>query len=146
MAAAAVPSSSVAMAAASDGMALKHLAMAEGEKRRGREGKERADGRKRVDKMRRRGTHGFVEWHDDPTSAFLRVWLGDLRDRVWMLENEAAAMCKDEDAGAGAVCVEARKRNEQTSSTSYSLARKGLMLVCAIVIFVSGLVLGMLLS
>lgn len=62
-----------------------------------------------------------------------------------MLENEVAAMCKDEDAGAG-ICVEVQKRNEQTSSTGYSLARKGLMLVCAIVIFVSGLVLGMLLS
>ncbi|KAI4982553.1 hypothetical protein ZWY2020_023045 [Hordeum vulgare] len=89
--------------------------------------------------------HGFVHWHDGPTSAFLRVLLGDLRDRVWMLENEAAAMCKDEDAGVG-VCVEEQKRNEQTSSTGYSLARKGLMPVCAVVIFVSGLVLGMLLS
>ncbi|KAE8819849.1 hypothetical protein D1007_02221 [Hordeum vulgare] len=72
--------------------------------------------------------HGFVQWHDGPTSAFLRVLLGDLRDRVWMVENEAAAMCKDQDAGAG-VCVEAQKRNEQTSSTGYSLARKGLMLI-----------------
>uniref|UniRef100_A0A8I6YYY3 GRF-type domain-containing protein n=1 Tax=Hordeum vulgare subsp. vulgare TaxID=112509 RepID=A0A8I6YYY3_HORVV len=89
--------------------------------------------------------HEFVQWHDGPTSAFLRVLLGDLRDRVWMLENEVAAMCIDEDAGAG-VCVQVQKRNEQTSSTGYSLARKGLMLVCGIVILVSGLVLGMLLS
>ncbi|KAM3391174.1 hypothetical protein ACQJBY_012690 [Aegilops geniculata] len=26
--------------------------------------------------------HGFIQWHDDPTSPFLRELLGDLRDRV----------------------------------------------------------------
>ncbi|KAF7035736.1 hypothetical protein CFC21_046554 [Triticum aestivum] len=26
--------------------------------------------------------HGFIQWHDDLTSPFLRVLLGDLRDRV----------------------------------------------------------------
>ncbi|KAF7088511.1 hypothetical protein CFC21_091614 [Triticum aestivum] len=96
--------------------------------------------------------HGFIEWHDNPTTPFLRVLLGDLRDRVWKLEDDAAAMCKDGDAGAGAFCMEVHKRNEQSAgdvpgaSSSDNFGRKELMLVCGIVIFVSGLVVGMILS
>ncbi|KAF6997673.1 hypothetical protein CFC21_013877 [Triticum aestivum] len=85
-------------------------------------------------------SHGFVEWHDGPTSPFLRVLLGDLRDRVWQLEDDAAAICKDGDATVGALCVEVQKRNEQTG------VRKGLLLLFGIMIFVSGLVVGMILS
>ncbi|KAF7061911.1 hypothetical protein CFC21_068563 [Triticum aestivum] len=50
--------------------------------------------------------HGFIEWHNGPTSPFLRVLLGDLRDRIWKLEDYGAAICKDGDAGVGASCVE----------------------------------------
>ncbi|XBJ17800.1 hypothetical protein VPH35_009123 [Triticum aestivum] len=97
--------------------------------------------------------HGFIQWHDDPTSPFLRVLLGDLRDRVWKLEDDVAALCTDGDAGAGALRVEMQKRTEQTArdggagaSIRDNLVRKGLMLVCGFLIFVSGLVLGMILS
>ncbi|XBI61517.1 hypothetical protein VPH35_042300 [Triticum aestivum] len=92
-------------------------------------------------------------WHDDPTSPFLRVLLGDLRDRVWKLEDDVAALCTDGDAGAGALRVEMQKTTEQTArdggagaSIRDNLVRKGLMLVCGFLIFVSGLVLGMILS
>ena len=66
--------------------------------------------------------------------------LGDLRDWVWQLEDDAAAICKDGDATVGALCVEVQKRNEQTG------VRKGLLLLFGIMIFVSGLVVGMILS
>uniref|UniRef100_N1R391 GRF-type domain-containing protein n=1 Tax=Aegilops tauschii TaxID=37682 RepID=N1R391_AEGTA len=52
--------------------------------------------------------HGFIQWHDDPTSPFLRVLLGDLRDRK---TTEQTAR----DSGAGA-------------SIRDNLVRKGLML------------------
>uniref|UniRef100_A0A8R7UZ19 GRF-type domain-containing protein n=2 Tax=Triticum urartu TaxID=4572 RepID=A0A8R7UZ19_TRIUA len=28
--------------------------------------------------------HGFIEWHEGPTTPFIRDLLGDLRDKVWM--------------------------------------------------------------
>ena len=43
--------------------------------------------------------HGFIQWHDLPTSPFLRGLLGDLRDRVWNLEDFVAAL-GDGDDGA----------------------------------------------
>ncbi|XP_037431650.1 uncharacterized protein LOC119298297 [Triticum dicoccoides] len=96
--------------------------------------------------------HGFIEWHNGPTSPFLRVLLGDLRDRIWQLEDYGAAICKDGDAGVGASCVELQKRNEQTvvddtgASVSDNCVKKGFMLVCGIMIFVSVLVVGIILS
>ncbi|KAM3403806.1 hypothetical protein ACQJBY_007114 [Aegilops geniculata] len=96
--------------------------------------------------------YGFLEWHDGPTSPFLRVLLGDLRDSIWQLEDYGAAICKDGDSGVGAFCVEVQKRNEQTvgddigASVSDNCVRKGFTLVCGIMIFVSGLVVGIILS
>ncbi|KAI4981072.1 hypothetical protein ZWY2020_021557 [Hordeum vulgare] len=43
------------------------------------------------------GQHGFVEWHDGPTTPFLRDLLGDLRDKVWMLEEEATQLPTEND-------------------------------------------------
>ncbi|KAF7049545.1 hypothetical protein CFC21_095494 [Triticum aestivum] len=31
-----------------------------------------------------RKEHGFIEWHEGPTTPFIRDLLGDLRDKVWM--------------------------------------------------------------
>lgn len=41
--------------------------------------------------------HGFIEWHDGPTTPFLRDLLGDLRDKVWRLEEDAANKLSEHD-------------------------------------------------
>uniref|UniRef100_A0A8I6XBX4 GRF-type domain-containing protein n=1 Tax=Hordeum vulgare subsp. vulgare TaxID=112509 RepID=A0A8I6XBX4_HORVV len=84
--------------------------------------------------------HGFLQWHDDPTSSFLRVLLGDLRDRVWSLEDDVAALCGDGDAGAGAV----KERTACVGVVGASV--RILMYGCGIVIFASGSVAGMIIS
>ncbi|XP_044957117.1 uncharacterized protein LOC123407931 [Hordeum vulgare subsp. vulgare] len=88
--------------------------------------------------------HGFLQWHDGPTSPFLRVLLGDLRDRVWSLEDDVAALCGDGDAsaGAGAVQEAVQERTAGVGADGVSVR----MMVCGIVLFVSGLVVGMIIS
>ena len=41
--------------------------------------------------------HGFIDWHDAPTTPSVRGLLGDLQDRVWKRESYAAKVeCTDE--------------------------------------------------
>uniref|UniRef100_A0A8I6X2E6 GRF-type domain-containing protein n=1 Tax=Hordeum vulgare subsp. vulgare TaxID=112509 RepID=A0A8I6X2E6_HORVV len=96
--------------------------------------------------------HGFLQWHDEPTYPFLRVLLGDLRDRVWSLEDSVAALCGDGDpaarevqertAGAGAVQEAVHERTAGVGVVGDSVR----LMVCGIVIFVSGLFVGMIIS
>ncbi|XBH96884.1 hypothetical protein VPH35_087189 [Triticum aestivum] len=89
-----------------------------------------------------------AQWHDEPTSSFLRGLLGDLRDRVWKLEVDVAALCNEGDSRAvGVDFMDAgRKKTEEDASVSQKSVSKQMLLVYGIVIFVSGIFVGMLLG
>ena len=90
--------------------------------------------------------HGFIGWHDGPAPSFLRGLLGDLRDRIWKLEADFAALCSEEVSGPVAFSEAVLKKNEEKASVSAKLASKEWFLLYGIVIFICGLLLGMFLG
>ncbi|KAE8790738.1 hypothetical protein D1007_34946 [Hordeum vulgare] len=95
------------------------------------------------------GQHGFVEWHDGPTTPFLRDLLGDLRDKVWMLEEEATQLPTEND-----VAVLRKELEKKTVVISEIVARcekkvESQMyksMIYALILFLAGFVAGMILS
>ncbi|XBJ12280.1 hypothetical protein VPH35_016832 [Triticum aestivum] len=92
--------------------------------------------------------HGFIDWHDGPTTPFLRGLLGDLRDKVWRLEDYLAAQSRE---GQDAGLTEEMKKNELVAETRARFDKKKEMemykfLFYGMMFFVVGLVVGLLLS
>ncbi|XBI08431.1 hypothetical protein VPH35_136164 [Triticum aestivum] len=82
--------------------------------------------------------HGFIDWHDTPTTPFLRQLLGDLRDKVWRLED-------------GLLAKELEKKNALVAETRARCASRDEMqmykcLFYGLFMFVAGLVAGFLMS
>ena len=90
--------------------------------------------------------HGFIEWHDGPTPPFLHGLLGDLRDRIWKLEADVAALCSEEVSVPVALSEAVLKKNEEKAPVSEKLGSKEMFLLYGIVIFLCGLVVGMFLG
>lgn len=89
--------------------------------------------------------HGFVQWHDGPTTQFVRGLLGDLRDRVWKLEADIDALLTEGASGAAALTDGVMRGNEKIASVSEKCVSRE-MLLYGIVIFLSGMVVGMILG
>ncbi|KAI4982752.1 hypothetical protein ZWY2020_023244 [Hordeum vulgare] len=90
--------------------------------------------------------HGFIQWHDGHTTLFLRVLLGDLRDRVWKLEAYIDALSTEGASGAAAAVTGGVMRgNEKNASVSEKCVSRE-MLLYGIVIFLSGMLIGMILG
>uniref|UniRef100_A0A8I7BH77 GRF-type domain-containing protein n=1 Tax=Hordeum vulgare subsp. vulgare TaxID=112509 RepID=A0A8I7BH77_HORVV len=93
--------------------------------------------------------HGFVEWHDGPTTPFLCDLLGDLRDKVWMLEEEATQLPTEND-----VAVLRKELEKKTIVISEIVARcekkvESQMyksMIYPLILFLAGFVAGMILS
>ncbi|VAI29513.1 unnamed protein product [Triticum turgidum subsp. durum] len=89
--------------------------------------------------------HGFIDWHDTPTTPFLRQLLGDLRDKVWRLEDELAGQSPE-----GEVVLlreELEKKNALVAEMGARCDSKHEMemyksLFYGMVLFVAGLVAG----
>ncbi|KAI5009842.1 hypothetical protein ZWY2020_011979 [Hordeum vulgare] len=89
--------------------------------------------------------HGFVDSHDDPTTPFLRQLLGDLRDKVWRLEDELAGHSRGEIA---VLREEMEKKNELLAEIRARCGRIDEMqmfksLFYGMIFFVAGLVAGL---
>ncbi|KAM3413115.1 hypothetical protein ACQJBY_004343 [Aegilops geniculata] len=89
--------------------------------------------------------HGFIQWHDGPTTEFLRRLLGDLRDRVWRLEEDVDALLTKGDSRAAALTDGVIGGNEKIASVSEKCVSRE-MLLYGIVLFLSGMVVGMILG
>nr|XP_040245829.1 uncharacterized protein LOC109749450 [Aegilops tauschii subsp. strangulata] len=87
----------------------------------------------------------WKKWHDGPTTEFLRRLLGDLRDRVWRLEEDVDALLNEGDSRAAALTDGVIGGNEKIASVSEKCVSRE-MLLYGIVLFLSGMVLGMILG
>ncbi|XBH98100.1 hypothetical protein VPH35_127663 [Triticum aestivum] len=94
--------------------------------------------------------HGFIDWHDAPTTPFVRQLLGDLQDKVWRLEDELAGQSRE-----GEVAVlkeELEKKNDLVAESRARSASRDEMqmykclLFYGLFLFVVGLVAGFLMS
>ncbi|KAE8817177.1 hypothetical protein D1007_05388 [Hordeum vulgare] len=87
--------------------------------------------------------HGFIDWHDNPTTPFLRQLLGDLRDKVWRLEDELDGSSREGEVAL--LREELQKKNELVAEIRARCASKDEMqmyksLIYGMVFFVAGLV------
>ena len=82
--------------------------------------------------------HGFIDWHDAPTTPFVHGLLGDLRDRVWKLESYAAEVeCTDEPK---------EEKEQKAVVVTDKTVRKEMLFLFATVIFLFGIIVGMMLG
>ncbi|XBH97846.1 hypothetical protein VPH35_127458 [Triticum aestivum] len=89
--------------------------------------------------------HSFIQWHDVPTTLFVRGLLGDLRDRVWKLEADIDALLTEGASGAATLTDGVTRGNEKNASVSEKCVSRE-MLLYGIVLFLSGMVVGMILG
>ncbi|KAM3192225.1 hypothetical protein ACQJBY_069450 [Aegilops geniculata] len=93
--------------------------------------------------------HGFIDWHDTPTTPYLRQLLGDLRDKVWRLEDELVGQSREGELAV--LKEELEKKNALVAETRARCASRDEMqmykcLFYGLFMFVAGLVAGFLMS